>query len=401
MPTDLNETVGALLLGVLVTAVGFGITTMQTYLYMSRFPKDPWLIRWTVWSLLALDTIHVMLSWHMVYYYLIINYDNRPALGDSVWSFNITVVLTAFITVIVHCFYARRVYILSRGLWFVVLLILTLSVVRVVCGAVVTVRLFQIKDLDILPKKISAQVGTGLGAGTLADILITASLVVLLKRHQSGFNLLRHTSLTMRPPPPGILFDRLDNFLDKIIYWTVNNGAITSIVGLVVIVTFSVMPENMVFLAVHLLLSKLYANSLLATLNFRAAHRGRGFETTDRDNSVTIPMSSMAGERRAKGSLSMGFRNPKHTLDGSSQTMSTQTRSVPVVHIVKTTTTDDGKYPLPVADYHDGARPVRGTTDKDAPFPHADYDFDSSEVHTPTPTPSAAPSDLKSIEHTV
>ena len=70
MGPSLNLTVGALLLGVLFTAVcviilylldvrpqvaqsipissGFGITTMQTYLYMTRFPKDPKGIRWTV-----------------------------------------------------------------------------------------------------------------------------------------------------------------------------------------------------------------------------------------------------------------------------------------------------------------------------------------------------------------
>ena len=33
----------------------------------------------------ALDTVHVTLSWHMIYYYLILNFDNRKALEDSVW----------------------------------------------------------------------------------------------------------------------------------------------------------------------------------------------------------------------------------------------------------------------------------------------------------------------------
>ena len=33
----------------------------------------------------ALDTVHVTLSWHMIYYYLILNFDNRDALEDSVW----------------------------------------------------------------------------------------------------------------------------------------------------------------------------------------------------------------------------------------------------------------------------------------------------------------------------
>ncbi|KAI0669096.1 hypothetical protein C8Q78DRAFT_230474 [Trametes maxima] len=198
MGSDLNETVGALLIGVLVTAVGYGITTMQTYLYMNRFPKDPWYIRWTVWSLLLLDTTHIMLSWHMTYYYLILNFDNRPALDDSVWSFNITVVVTAVITVIVHCFYARRVYILGNQNSFLTIIILALSLIRLICGTIVTVKIFILQKLALLPIKIPAEVGTGLGAGTLADCIITGSLVYFLRGHKSGFNQLLTKSPTGR-----------------------------------------------------------------------------------------------------------------------------------------------------------------------------------------------------------
>ncbi|KAI0739555.1 hypothetical protein C8Q80DRAFT_187744 [Daedaleopsis nitida] len=145
----------------------------------------------------------------------------------------------------------------------------------------------------------------------------------------------------------------------------------TSIVGIVFIVTFSIMPDNMIFLSLHLLLSKLYANSLLATLNFRSAHRGRGFET---DDCITIPMTSMTGGRRFTGSFM--FNNPK---DSTGQT--TSTRSGPVVHIVKTTTTDEPDYAVQAKDY-DGGNPVKG--DKEAPFQHADYDFEMLKSQTPT-----------------
>ena len=32
-----------------------------------------------------MDTIHVILSWHMIYYYLVTNYDTPSALTESVW----------------------------------------------------------------------------------------------------------------------------------------------------------------------------------------------------------------------------------------------------------------------------------------------------------------------------
>ncbi|KAI1795263.1 hypothetical protein LXA43DRAFT_1090915 [Ganoderma leucocontextum] len=354
MGSDLTVTVGALLLGVLVTAVGYGITTMQTYMYIGRFPKDPWPIKWTVWSLFALDTAHVTLSWHMIYYYLILNFDHRAALEDSVWSFDITVILTAVITVVVHCFYARRVFILGGGNWLITIVILSLSLIRLVFGCIVSVKIFQLKNLELLPEKITPQVGVGLGAGTLADCIITGSLVYYLRSHKSGFN-------------------DIDTFLDKITYWTVNNGMLTSIVGLVVILTFSTMPTNMVYLSVHLLLSKLYANSLLATLNFRAAHRGRGIDT----EGSSYPMSTNFDIRHSTvPRASIGF-----TSDGkpNQQTFSSTVRTGPMVHIVTTTTTDHD-YPPTSGFGKEGPH-------RDGRFRHADYDTEAnSSRSTPTVT---------------
>ncbi|OSC97545.1 hypothetical protein PYCCODRAFT_1440062 [Trametes coccinea BRFM310] len=341
--SDLNVTVGALLVGVLVTAVGYGITTLQTYMYMNRFPKDPWYIRWTVWSLLILDTSHIVLSWHMTYYYLIINFNNPPALDNSVWSFNITVVVTAVITVIVHCFYARRVFILGNRNWILVALILSLSMVRLICGSIVTAKIFVLKKLALLPIKIPAEVGTGLGAGTLADIIITSSLVYFLREHKSGFN------------------HRLDSTLDKIIYWTVNNGLLTSVVGLVVIVTFSVMPDNMVFLGVHLLLSKLYANSLLATLNFRQAQRGRGLDT---DGTSAINVDSTFG-RSPRSRTTIQFSDVNSSKGQSHGQISTV--NAPVVHVMTTTTTDVD-YPLEDMSKGDSFGPERLVAELDHPL---------------------------------
>ncbi|KAI0776575.1 hypothetical protein BD413DRAFT_610196 [Trametes elegans] len=275
---SLNVTVGALLIGCLITAVGFGITTMQTYMYSTRFPKDPNYLRIIVGALFILDTAHVGLSWHAIYHYLITNFGNHNVLADSVWSFNVTIILTTVITVIVHCFFARRIWILSDGNWFLTVLIVVLSLVRLVFGCYVSIEIFILKNLSTLPFKLSPYVGTALGAGTLADFIVSGCLVYYLRRSRTGF---RGT----------------DNLVDRIISWTVNNGLLTSIVGMTVIITFSVMPDNMIFLGVHLLLSKrtsnpstrirlptltlraahtVYANSLLGTLNFRRAHAGRG-----------------------------------------------------------------------------------------------------------------------------
>ncbi|KAI0753761.1 hypothetical protein C8Q74DRAFT_1373701 [Fomes fomentarius] len=280
---NLNVTVGALLIGCLITAVGYGVTTLQTYMYTSRFPRDPAYLKIIVSVLFILDTAHVALSWHAIYHYLVLNFGNYEALKNSVWSFNVTIILTTIITVIVHCFFARRVYILGNGNWFLTSLIIVLSIVRMIFGCYVSAQIFILKNLETLPFTLSPYVGTGLSAGTLADFIVTGSLVYYLRRHKTGF------MYVPDPRPMQMLI-----VADKIVFWTLNNGFLTSIVGLTVIVTFSTMPKNMVFLAVHLFLSKLYANSLLGTLNFRKTHAGRGlYDDPTTIGTLHIPGLSM------------------------------------------------------------------------------------------------------------
>lgn len=52
----------------------------------------------------------------------------------------------------------------------------------------------------------------------------------------------------------------------------------------------------MIYLALHLLLGKLYANSLLATLNCRTPHAGRGINESGEDGTtVSLPTRAPSG----------------------------------------------------------------------------------------------------------
>jgi len=45
---NLNGTLGALEIGVLISLFLFGIVTVQTSVYYDRFPKDPWHVKFLV-----------------------------------------------------------------------------------------------------------------------------------------------------------------------------------------------------------------------------------------------------------------------------------------------------------------------------------------------------------------
>ncbi|KAL6298259.1 hypothetical protein BKA93DRAFT_85348 [Sparassis latifolia] len=201
MSNGINSTMGALLLGVLFGSVGFGITTVQTFQYIRNFPNDHWLIRATVYLLLGLDTLHVAFCWHMMYHFLILNYNNSPALGVAPWSFSISVVMTVFISVIVQCFYARRMFLLGNRNWILMILIVLVAISRLVLGMIVAVSFFLRPSFDAAYKDLAPQIGLALGLSTLIDCSIAGSLVYYLRSHRTGFN-------------------TTDGFLDKFTYWS-------------------------------------------------------------------------------------------------------------------------------------------------------------------------------------
>ena len=67
-----------------------------------------------------------------------------------------------------------------------------------------------------------------------------------------------------------------DNIIKKLIIFTVNTGAITGSASIAHLVLYLASPNTGVHFAFHFALAKLYTNSLYASLNTRAAFRGKG-----------------------------------------------------------------------------------------------------------------------------
>ncbi|KAK0457517.1 uncharacterized protein EV420DRAFT_1688878 [Desarmillaria tabescens] len=103
---------GALYIGATVAAVLFGITNLQTVIYYKRYPDDWWVYRYSVALLWVLDTLHVTLSTHALYYYLIDKVDIfRSLVGENAqWSFKLQFGINVLIVVYVQGVYAIRLW---------------------------------------------------------------------------------------------------------------------------------------------------------------------------------------------------------------------------------------------------------------------------------------------------
>ncbi|KAJ3478870.1 hypothetical protein NLI96_g9457 [Meripilus lineatus] len=82
-------------------------------------------------------------------------------------------------------------------------------------------------------------------------------------------SLIGHEALTGNPLASGERFS--ESLINKLMAYSINTGALTSICAIVCLIVYASMPNSFVFLAFYFVLPKLCLNSLLATLNARNA----------------------------------------------------------------------------------------------------------------------------------
>ncbi|KAI0777660.1 hypothetical protein BD413DRAFT_609978 [Trametes elegans] len=269
---SLDSTLGAAFLGDIAASCFYGVTVVQTYLYYTRSGSDRLYLKFLVFVLWALDSLHLALVTHTVYTYVVKDFGNFLAIEVPTWSVLAQIVVTGVSDLIVRAIYCERVWKLSKRNWFLVGVIGVTSLVVFGGSIAFAVRGFSIPDYPAL-SEISDILYVSLGAGVLADVLIAASMCALLAQRRTGFA-------------------GTDSMVRVLILYSINTGALTSICALLCLVTYATMPDNFVFIAFYFVLPKLFLNSLLATLNARKPLREAGSNTM-----MSIPLSGTSTSR--------------------------------------------------------------------------------------------------------
>ncbi|KAN0097294.1 hypothetical protein V8E55_001740 [Tylopilus felleus] len=109
----LDQTMGALLIGVVIAGVLYGCTCVQTWCYYTHYPSDRWYLKLLVFAIFVSDTTHQALITHFIYTYLVTYFGNWDELHNVVISLVIEVFFNGFTALCVQCFLAMRVYLLS------------------------------------------------------------------------------------------------------------------------------------------------------------------------------------------------------------------------------------------------------------------------------------------------
>ncbi|KAF9055736.1 hypothetical protein BJ165DRAFT_1521716 [Panaeolus papilionaceus] len=251
------STYGALLLGALFASGFSGIAGVQCIMYFKLFPGDQLSLKLLVFFVWFLDCVHTGLVWSSLWLYLITHFGSSPFADYIPETVALSVVLTAALTLIAHCLFAQRIYRLSGQNWYITGPILLLALLRLVAASVSGGEMIHLRSYTHFREKFQWLFSMGLGLSSGVDVLITVCLLFLLRRSKS------HSM-------------RLDHIIDSIVLYTLEIGGLTSAATVVSLICWIQLDNSLVFLGLHFVIGKLYANSLLATLNtrevFRRAH---------------------------------------------------------------------------------------------------------------------------------
>ncbi|KAF8890072.1 hypothetical protein BD779DRAFT_1799564 [Infundibulicybe gibba] len=232
-PFNPHATVGALSIGVLISTCLFGVVTVQTHIYSSRFPKDPKWLRILVPVVWCLELGHTIAVCHMLYTTTVTQYGQPQLLDIPPQSLDVAILLSGFIGPIEQGWFAHRIHKFSKSLY-LPLFCVSLSALRFI-GSEHWTWLF----MSILV------------VGACNDVLLAASLCYFLKKwRRSGF-------------------ERTARLIDHLILWTIETGLVTSVGAVALLVFFLTMHDNFAWIGMFTIIAKLFSNSLLASLNAR------------------------------------------------------------------------------------------------------------------------------------
>ncbi|KXN86822.1 hypothetical protein AN958_09558 [Leucoagaricus sp. SymC.cos] len=298
-PPNVQLSYGPMLVGVFVNMILYGVLVAQTYTYYQIYKNDA---RWIkclvnpfptvnmvsraqltqVLYLFIVETANTGIDIAMMYQPLILQY-GHPLVNFPVMfaaePITIRVWPKVAISTPIQLFFAWRIRLLTKQN-VVAAIIALLSLVSLAGGLWTTILITIIKLFKRKPELHWPALMWFLSA-TIADVLITITLVINLSRRKTGFA-------------------ATDDAISKIIRMTVQTGMLTALFAIGDVIFFMTLAKTALNFIWDLALTKLYTNCLLSTLNARA--------------SLKEMTSAQSGQRQ----ISTGggnSRRPNHYLD--------------------------------------------------------------------------------------
>ncbi|EJF64530.1 hypothetical protein BD309DRAFT_968037 [Dichomitus squalens] len=245
---ELDLSMGMLLIGLAATASLFGVTFSQAMWYYRRYPRDRKILQLLVTTVWGMDALSLVLYSSSLWDYLVrknLHYFGGLSIP---WMSNAQIVVNAIAIAIIQSFYTYRIWTLTRQK------VLTGFLLAFVSADFALALLLFFKSINtqsladyirLTPFDIAMSCTTA-----TTDIILCGTLVTLLARSRTGSA-------------------GSDRLINRLLFYTINTGLVTSMCALTSLITVLVLPEASVYVLFYYIGARMYTVSLLATLNAR------------------------------------------------------------------------------------------------------------------------------------
>ncbi|KAH9918896.1 uncharacterized protein BXZ73DRAFT_80436 [Epithele typhae] len=254
-----------------------GMLFHQAFKYYMTFHKDRWVLKAWVAVVLVLETLATVLITHTAYFYMVTKYWEPTYffVSPTVWSLNVLPPPAALAAFISQSFFARRLWLIAPK--FRILVAVASAQMVLIAG-----------NVEMFPNSPSAEpllqraspVGDTLG---VAPILVARNTRVLDPSDRGSVDQRRvGVYPAHKQDRDHSLWDDKEHTAEYVL--TLPGNSIVHIVN----VTYSAKePDNFIYAALSIILTKLYANAFLVALNSRASLGILG-QSNNQSNSVNV-----------------------------------------------------------------------------------------------------------------
>ncbi|KAF7294606.1 hypothetical protein MIND_00997200 [Mycena indigotica] len=257
-----------LFVGTIMNWLLFGVLLVQIYIYYVAFPKDPRWAKLGVAAIILLELLETITDSREMVNTFGLRWGDMEELDIVGMAWFGVPIIGPLIASIGQGVFAWRIYLISQSIYLPVLISLT-SAVQLAAGFWTGINISKAGRFSLLQDRNVIPTSLWLASTSLCDLLIMFGMVYYLIRTRERE------------------FSRISSAISRILFLTVETGAICTAVVLADLYLFLAFKGTNLHLALCIELSKIYSNSILLIFNSRARITHR--DAQDAHISLHIP----------------------------------------------------------------------------------------------------------------
>ncbi|TBU27652.1 hypothetical protein BD311DRAFT_375367 [Dichomitus squalens] len=254
------KTYGSVLLGTYLSLILYGGILHQTYRYFGAYPEDKKGLKIIVSLTVLLETVHTAACIYICYKALVTDHSDIARLENLMKRTHFGPLLMSIIIGLTQGFFARRAYVFGKKYraWIRLVAVLMFLAFGFSIGSTCVGLLMPLRHGKISATRTPWLEPCATGIAIVEDVIMTTVLILALHHSRSGIK-------------------STDSLLNRVILYAITTGMLTSGCMILLFVTNLAFPDDIIYVGVSFVATKLYTNSLLAALNTRQSLRDVAF----------------------------------------------------------------------------------------------------------------------------